>query len=143
VTIVPCELVLISIFLTSAYCYLSVNIKQHFAKELQDEGERIRAIFVFFSLSYISRAVVELLSGVKVIKHDFAVFHFMYFFWDVLPLSLIMRFHYKCFKAQDEYDKRQTQSAPVPAHSENSSVSESSSAQSSDLTSSLSDSTSE
>ena len=67
--ILPCELVLVSIALASAYCFLSVNIKQHFAKELQAEGKRIRAVFVFFSLSYISRAVVELLTGVKVIKH--------------------------------------------------------------------------
>jgi len=57
----PCEMALISSFLACAYCYLSVNIKQYFAKELQDEGRRIRAIFIFFSLSYISRAVVFLL----------------------------------------------------------------------------------
>ena len=34
VTIFPCELVLTSVCLASAYIYLSVNIRQHFAKEL-------------------------------------------------------------------------------------------------------------
>ena len=61
VVVYPCELILVSISLFFAYVYLSVNIKKHFARELQDEGKRIRAIFVFFALSYISRAVVYVL----------------------------------------------------------------------------------
>ena len=114
-TIFPSELVLISISLTIAYCYLSVNIKEHFAEQLQDEGKRIRAIFVFFSLSYISRAVVYILSQVFKKKYEEAVYDVLYFFWDVLPLSLIMSFHYKCFKAQEEYDNRQSsESVEVP-----------------------------
>jgi len=60
-TILPCEMVLLSISLACAYCYLSANIQRHFAKELQKEGNKIKAIFVLFSLSYISRAAVYLL----------------------------------------------------------------------------------
>ena len=140
------ELIFISLVLTFAYCYLSVNIKQHFARELKDEGNRIEAIFVFFSLSYISRAVVYLLQRFMVIKHVAVVYHIMYFFWDVPPLSLIMRFHYQCFKAQEAYDNRQAQSDAVlatQADSSDTSSSSSSSARSSDLTSSLRDSTCE
>jgi len=66
-TIFISELILISISLASSYWYLSVNISQHFAEELKDEGNRIKAIFVFFSLSFISRAVVYLLVVCKVI----------------------------------------------------------------------------
>ena len=89
----------------TSYIYLSWNIKQYFAKELQDEGNRIKAIFIFFSLSYISRGTVFLLVKLHAIKHVGAVYYTVYFFWDVLPLCLIMRFHYKCFKEQDEYNR--------------------------------------
>jgi len=101
VTILPCELILISIFLASAYFYLSVNMKQHFAKELEDEGKKIKAIFVLFSLSYISRAVVSLLKLKVIDEHIYAVYYSMYFFWDVLPLSSIMIYHLKAFRAEE------------------------------------------
>jgi len=100
--ILPFELILVAIFLSSAYLYLSMNIKKYFAKELQEEGKRIRAIFVFFSLSYISRATVYLLAQFQVIKHPYAVHFIMYFFWDVLPISSIMIYHLKAFRAEEK-----------------------------------------
>ena len=100
-TIFPCELIVTSISLASAYYYLSANIEQHFAKELKGEGKKIKGIFVLFSLSYISRAVVYLLIPIKVIKHTLAVYHIMFFFWDVLPLSSIMFYHLKTFQAEE------------------------------------------
>jgi len=62
-------------------------------------------IFVFFSLSYISRAVVNLLVEFEVIKHSYAVYHIMYFFWDVLPLSSIMIYHLNTFRAEERESK--------------------------------------
>jgi len=106
ITIFPCELFVTSISLASAYLYLSTNIEQHFAKELQGEGKKIKGIFVFFSLSYISRAVVNLLVSIKVIKHGYAVFNTMYFFWDVLPLSSIMIYHLRTFRAEERERKK-------------------------------------
>ena len=105
-TVFPLQMVLVSISLATAYCYLSVNIRQHFARELQDEGKKIRAIFVLFSVSYISRGVVYLLGEFHVIKHEMAVFYVMYFFWDVLPLSSIMTYHLKSFRAEEKARER-------------------------------------
>jgi len=105
-TIFPCGLVLVSISLTVAYFYLDANIKLHFAKELQEEGKKIRSIFVFFSFSYISRAIVYLLVVFKVISHGAAVFKVMYFFWDVLPLSSLMVYHLKAFRAEEKERKK-------------------------------------
>ena len=95
-----------SISLASAYCYLSTNIEQHFAKELKVEGKKIKGIFVLFSLSYISRAVVSLLVSFEAIKHVNAVYYFMYFFWDVLPLSSIMIYHLRTFRAEERERKK-------------------------------------
>jgi len=105
-TILTCELALISIFLASAYFYLSANISLHFAKELKEEGKKIKEIFVLFSLSYISRGVVYLLQNLKVIKHEDAVYYIMYFLWDMLPLSAIMIYHLKAFRAEERERKR-------------------------------------
>jgi len=44
--------------LSISYANLAWNIKKHFAKELKGEGRKIKAIFVVFALSYISRATV-------------------------------------------------------------------------------------
>jgi len=125
--------------LLTSYIYLAWNIKLYFAKELQDEGNRIKGIFVFFSLSYISRGTVFLLVQIDAIEHVAVVYYTMYFFWDVLPLCLIMRFHYKCFKAQDEYNRRAS-SAEVSAPQEDSSSASSSVSSSSSERSSNNDS---
>jgi len=95
----------ISIFLASAYFYLSANISLHFAKELKNEGKKIKRNFVFFSLAYISRAVVHLLNQFKVIEHGFAVGFMMYFFYDVLPLTSIMIYHLRSFRAEERERK--------------------------------------
>jgi len=128
---------LLSVSLGTAYIYLSMNIKQHFAKELQDEGKKIKAVFVLFSLSYMSRAVVYLLSEFEVINHRAAVSYIMYFFWDVIPLSSIMIYHLKAFRAEEKESKkpvtdwtRQSTSSRTPAtDSEAQSESETSEAQ--------------
>ena len=105
VTIFPCELLLISISLVSAYLYLSYNIEQHFAKELKNEGKKIKGIFVLISLAYISRGFVYLLMQFEVIEHNLAVYHIMYLFWDVLPLSAIMIYHLKAFRVEEKEPK--------------------------------------
>jgi len=101
-TLFPVELILMSILLCSAYVYLSANIKKHFAKELAAEGKKIRAIFVLFAVSYISRATVYLLCLLNVIEHQLALSFVMQFFWDVLPLSSIMIYHLKAFRKEEK-----------------------------------------
>jgi len=54
-----------------------------------------------FSLTYISGTVVNLLVSFKAIKHVYALYYIMYFFWDVLPLSAIMIYHLKAFRSEE------------------------------------------
>ena len=86
--------------LVLSYIYLAVNISRHFAEELKDEGRKIKAIFVLFSLSYISRGIVYILQVETVIHYALPVYYFMYFFWDVLPTCCIMWYHLQAFKAE-------------------------------------------
>jgi len=83
-----------------SYIYLTWNINKHFARELKDEGTRIKTIFVVFSLAYVSRAIVFLLSTFGTTDHPFVVYYIMYFFWEVLPLCLIMWHHLQAFRAE-------------------------------------------
>ena len=39
------------------------------------------------------------------IEHNWIVYLVMYTFWDILPLSLIMVYHYKNFIAQEKTKK--------------------------------------
>ena len=107
-TIFTCQLLIVAVSLSISYVYLAWNINKHFAKELKDEGRKIKAIFISFSLSYISRAVVYLLQNLSAIKHLGAVYYTMYFFWDVLPLCLIMRYHLQAFRAERKEKERST-----------------------------------
>ena len=69
---------------------------------MQDEARRIKVIFLVLTVSYVSRAVVYIFKMVDVIEdeHDWIVYLVMYTFWDILPLSLIMLYHYTAFEAE-------------------------------------------
>jgi len=80
---------------------------KHFAKELQDEARRIKVIFLVLTISYLSRGVCYPLANYEVIKHKNLVYDVMYIFWDIIPLSLIMYYHFNNFKAQEEFLKQE------------------------------------
>ena len=61
-TIFPCQLLFIAVSLCISYIYLAWNIRMHFAKELKNESRQIMAIFIVFTLAYVSRATVFLLN---------------------------------------------------------------------------------
>jgi len=107
----PFVLIFTSISLCVAYWFFSNSIHEHFAAQLQDEARRVKAVFILFSLSYISRTLIYLLFAFLSTKidntHSFAVFYLLYFFWDILPLTLIMKFHNFCFAAQEKYLREQ------------------------------------
>jgi len=67
------------------------------------EAARVRMIFLVFFLTYISRAIIYLIATNKIEdpKNSFLVYYVFYNIWDVVPLSLIMHFHYTCYEAQE------------------------------------------
>jgi len=105
--IIPFDYFSISLGLCIASIDLLVNMHKHFAKELQDEARRIKVIFLVLTVSYVSRAVVYILVHVGVIKDFLLVYLVMYIFWDIIPLSLIMYYHFSNFQAQAKFLKRE------------------------------------
>jgi len=92
----PLVLLSLSIALTCAYMYLYMNMKRYFAEEMKDEERRVNTIYIVFTIACISRAVIDFFED----PIDDQVFSVMYIFWEVIPLCLIMAYHYKCFSAQ-------------------------------------------
>jgi len=107
--IIPFDYFSVSIGLCIASIDLLINMHKHFAKELQDEARRIKIIFLVLTSSYVSRAVVNILVSVGVIKHDWLVDLVMYIFWDIIPLSLIMYYHHAAFTAEIKKDERKSE----------------------------------
>jgi len=105
--IIPFDYFSVSLGLCIASIDLLVNMHKHFAKELQDEARRIKVIFLVLTVSYVSRAVIYILTLVGVIKHFTLVYYVMYIFWDIIPLSLIMYYHFNNFKAQEKFLKKE------------------------------------
>jgi len=69
---------------------------------MMDEEGRVKAIFLVFTLSYISRAILYLLNQfiIDEVANTYLVYYTFYPIWDVLPLSLIMVYHRTCYEAQ-------------------------------------------
>jgi len=106
-------------------------------KVMMAEAGRIRTIFLVFTLTYCSRAVVFLLGMYDVIEDflNYAIIYLVcYNIWDVLPLTLIMIYHSRCYDAQQRQREEEEAAAAAEAEAaenESSSSSSSSSSQSS------------
>ena len=91
-------------------------MKKYFSKNLRVEACRIKTIFVIYSLTYVTRGIIYVLHK-RVYDQLWRIMTLTYFvmfnIWDVLPLSLIMAFHYTCF----EEKKRPLPSARSPQQS--------------------------
>ena len=100
-------LITVSILLALSFTILIIQMKRYFAAQMVDEARRIKTMYVCFTVSSISRAVVFLLCRHEVIKeyNQPKVYFSLYFFWDFIPLSLVMYYHYHCFTAQEEIDR--------------------------------------
>jgi len=109
-TIIPFDYFSISLGLSIASVNLLVHMKRHFSKGLRAESRRIKVVFTVLTLSYISRATVYVLARPKfgIIDNYRIVYNVMYTFWDIVPLSLIMVYHYRAFKTEDAQDERQS-----------------------------------
>jgi len=104
--IIPFDYFSVSLGLCIASIDLLINMHKHFAKELQAEARRIKVYFLVLTTSYVSRAVVNILVSVGVIKIVYLVYFVMYIFWDIIPLSFIMHYHHAAFTAEIKKDER-------------------------------------
>lgn len=95
------ELIAIAVGLVTAFIYLAYNLQKYFAKQLKEEARRIQGVFITFSLSFASRAVVYILKDFEVLDHEHLVYYSLYFFWDIIPLPFVMKHHLDAFKAQN------------------------------------------
>ena len=93
----------ISLGLTISVIYLFVQMHFYFdMRVMMAEAGRVRTIFLAFTLTYVSRAVFTLLGIYDVLEYYnlFIIYNVFYNIWDILPLTLIMIYHSKCFGAQ-------------------------------------------
>lgn len=122
----PIVLISISIALSCTVFNLLTQIKRHFNRQvLMDEEWRVKMIFLVFTVTYMTRAIfyvtMDLITNFSNdLTADFGadtalVYYVLYNVWDVMPLTLIMQYHRKCYagqlRSQREYDEYQTTTA--------------------------------
>jgi len=103
----PTIFTVLSIGLTVACACLIVRMKKYFPRNLKDEGSRIKAIFLVFTISYLTRALVYFILERGLVSYLAfnLIFDVGFNFWDVIPLTLIMMYHYKCFPTGSSDDE--------------------------------------
>ena len=107
----PIIMTLLSIGLCVACICLIKRMNKFFPRHLKDEGCRIKAIFLVFTISYLTRAVLSLVLPVAAQLGKITWFAsqltygICYNFWDVIPLTLIMMYHYECFPTGSSDDE--------------------------------------
>ena len=107
----PIIMTLLAIGLCVACICLIIRMNKYFPRNLKDEGCRIKTIFLMFTISYLTRTVISLVLPVALIFgkiEEFAygiTYEICYNVWDVIPLTLIMMYHYKCFPTGSSDDE--------------------------------------
>jgi len=111
----PTVFSMLTIGLGSASTYAVRNMRLYFDERLHGEITRIRTTFVTLTVAYMSRvicfiAVQILLSYGKPLSFTIAVIYYIgWFFWDVVPLTLIMS--YQVTKVKRKVIKRTANTA--------------------------------
>jgi len=98
----------LSIGLTIACTCLIVIMKKYFHKSLKTEVCRIQTIFLIFTVSYLSRAVIyyvltlpKVVAKITLLAYELT-FQIGYNFWDVIPLTFVMVYHIKKIKPVED-----------------------------------------
>jgi len=103
----PTVFTLLSIGLTVACTCLMVRMNKYYPRSFKNEGCRIKTIFLVFTISYLTRAAVYfVLLRVPLSPLTLTlIFDVGFLFWDIIPLTLIMMYHYKCFPTGSSDDE--------------------------------------
>jgi len=97
----PIILTLLAIGLCVACTCLIIRMNNFLHRSLKDEVRRIRTIFLVFTISYVTRAILSLVLPIaerygKITDLAYKLtFLVGYNFWDVIPLTIVMVFHLK------------------------------------------------
>jgi len=98
----------LAIGLTIACTYLIVMMKKYLHKSFKSEVCRIQTIFLVFTVSYLTRAVIYYVLDLPNVHPNLTDFAYDYTimvgfnFWDVIPLTLVMVFHLKKIKPVED-----------------------------------------
>jgi len=86
----------LSIGLTVACTCLMVRMYKYFPQNLKDEACRIKTIFLVFTVTYLTRATAIFVIPRLHVSYlaENLIFDLGDIFWEVLPLTLIMVYHY-------------------------------------------------
>jgi len=101
----PLDLFLLSIALCISSIVLVVNVRRHFPVGLKDEACRVQTINIIFTVTYLTRAITFIATHYFFANSNAAfsiplTYYIGYIFWDVIPLILIMSYHYKNFMSE-------------------------------------------
>ena len=99
-TIIPFDYFSISIGLCIASINLLVKMNKHFSKKVKAEALRIKVIFLILTISYFSRGVLYIFNQCRLLDHYFTMYFPLMIFWDVIPLSMIMGYHFVAFRSE-------------------------------------------
>jgi len=89
----------LSIGLTVSVVILLKTVNKYFKEILEAEAKKIKMIYIVFTVTYVTRTITYLIpwhSQSHVFFND-VVNYSMFAVWDILPLGLIMRYHFICF----------------------------------------------
>ena len=107
--VTPSFLIVICIGLAVSYAIFSHHLNKYFANELKEEAHRVKIVFILFAFTFLTKAITYLFLSFGVFNHKYTIIEIMNFFWEILPLYLIMRYHNFCFAAQEKYLKEEAE----------------------------------
>ena len=110
----PTVLICLSISLCVASCFLVYNVKRYFKRGMKAEACRVQTINIVYTTAYITRAIMSVVEEIldfqpgneevdnvnvtpTVRFRIYLCYAIGYLFWDVIPLTLIMSYHYQNF----------------------------------------------
>jgi len=96
-------LILGSIGLTVSVVSLFKNINLYFERRLNEEAYKIKTIFIVFTVCWTTRAIARIAQLYLSEFETEVLYGVMYFVWDILPLGIIMVYHYQSYSAQIKY----------------------------------------
>jgi len=101
----PSVLLFLSTSLCTASVYLVINVRSHFPVGLKAEACRVQTINIVFTVAYLTRALTFIVTDYinPYADPEFAeylTYYIGYNFWDVVPLTLIMSYHYQHFLSE-------------------------------------------
>ena len=107
----PTTLAFVATGLIYTILHLLNLIKCHFNRQvMMDEEWRVKMIFMAFTTAYVTRAVSFVVESIceklwftekeiELLINFSLVDVVCYNLWDVVPLALIMHYHFKCYAA--------------------------------------------